>query len=839
MKIAVAVLLTLAVAHGLRAEDDTLTAFGPGITNLAGGLTIGDSGTNNRLRIVSGGIVTNGGGTIGNLATASGNSALVTGEGSQWACTESLFVGLAGAANAMVVSNGAQVFTGHESGFAEIGEGEIGSASTSTGNTVLVTGTNSDWTCMNDFYLGRAGAGNRLELADGGRLTVGIAYGTGVSRVGAQAGSDGNLATIAGPGTVWESRRLYLGLAGSGNGVTVSNGANLKGTVSIGGDSAARSNVLTVTGSGTVLNPASTVTVGDYGTANSMVVADGARVEIGSGHLGYDAAASNNSMLVTGSGTVWICNSQFVAGYGGCGNTLTVSNGARLSTQFSFVMGFSGGTATDNLVRVVGPGSTISNAASVLVGYASPDNALIIEDGARVQDRIGRLGDLTAAANDRATVTGAGSSWDSTEELEIGRYASGNALVISNGARASDRNGMIGATDRSSNNTAVVTGAGTVWSNRYALNVGPYSPGNGLRILDGAVASGSDGMIGMGDNAALVADPGSLWTNSGAVEVAGALVVSNGATVADATGWIDGHGSSAVVTGPGSAWLHTSALRLAQQSNSLAVIGGALVWAPEMTISADAGDESNHVTVNGGRLVVTNAGGTATLAVGGDGSGTLAIVSGSVTADRLVATNPASAFVMLDGLAVVREASLGFAIAIGDGAAPAELRLDGGTGVVTEAMTVRTGARLSATNGAALRFLGPVTNNGVIDATFGTAEFAVAPAGTGVVLRANGDADADGATDLGEALAGTDPMNGASYLHVTSVNASPDGVRIGWMAGGGRTNIVEAAPEMTGSFTNLGPAVVLPGSGDVWTNVTDAGATTNSCTRYYRIRLGP
>jgi len=50
---------------------------------------------------------------------------------------------------------------------------------------------------------------------------------------------------------------------------------------------------------------------------------------------------------------------------------------------------------------------------------------------------------------------------------------------------------------------------------------------------------------------------------------------------------------------------------------------------------------------------------------------------------------------------------------------------------------------------------------------------------------------------------------------------------------------VQAASDLAGSYTNVGPNIVLTGSGDVTTNYLDAGGATNIPARYYRVRLAP
>jgi hypothetical protein len=111
---------------------------------------------------------------------------------------------------------------------------------------------------------------------------------------------------------------------------------------------------------------------------------------------------------------------------------------------------------------------------------------------------------------------------------------------------------------------------------------------------------------------------------------------------------------------------------------------------------------------------------------------------------------------------------------------------------------------------------------------------------------ANVDSDGDGFTNLQEFQAGTDPTNSASAFRILSVVPTNNDVLVSWMAGGGRTNVVQSATDFTplgagqaGSYTNVSANIILTGSGDVTTNYLDAGGATNAASRFYRIRLVP
>lgn len=100
------------------------------------------------------------------------------------------------------------------------------------------------------------------------------------------------------------------------------------------------------------------------------------------------------------------------------------------------------------------------------------------------------------------------------------------------------------------------------------------------------------------------------------------------------------------------------------------------------------------------------------------------------------------------------------------------------------------------------------------------------------------DPDNDGASNLNEFRAGTNPTNALSVLLIRSIAHAGANATISWQTGAGRTNIVQAAAAPTGSFSDVSPPVVIPGSGDVLTNYLDVSAT-NATARFYRIRTVP
>jgi len=101
------------------------------------------------------------------------------------------------------------------------------------------------------------------------------------------------------------------------------------------------------------------------------------------------------------------------------------------------------------------------------------------------------------------------------------------------------------------------------------------------------------------------------------------------------------------------------------------------------------------------------------------------------------------------------------------------------------------------------------------------------------------DNDGDGMSNWEEYMAGTNPTNSASCLHITSLMLTSNNVQVSWTAVGGKSYTLQTNSTLNGSFNDLGPVIAVPGVGEVMTNCLDAEAATNQPARYYRIRLIP
>lgn len=88
-------------------------------------------------------------------------------------------------------------------------------------------------------------------------------------------------------------------------------------------------------------------------------------------------------------------------------------------------------------------------------------------------------------------------------------------------------------------------------------------------------------------------------------------------------------------------------------------------------------------------------------------------------------------------------------------------------------------------------------------------------------------------------MTGTDPNSNASAFRVVSVAQEGNSIRVTWNTDGGRTNVVETASSLSGSYSNLSADILISGGGDATTNYLDAGGATNAPGRFYRVRLAP
>jgi outer membrane autotransporter protein len=206
------------------ASSGTAVVNGPNATwNNDGLLAISDlSNSSATLDITAGGIINTGSATIGSQALASG-TAVLSGAGSAWNITNTLYVGENGVGT-LVVGNAAAVTSGTS---------YIGYGSASTG-FVSIDGVGTSWRNSGDLIVSNSSSSGELDISNGGLVTD-------VNGVIANNAGSSGIVSVTDAGTVWNNNNsLTIGNAGAGS-LTLSTNAAVNvgglGLVNIGANS--------------------------------------------------------------------------------------------------------------------------------------------------------------------------------------------------------------------------------------------------------------------------------------------------------------------------------------------------------------------------------------------------------------------------------------------------------------------------------------------------------------------------------------------------------------------------------------------------------------------------
>src|ERR1051325_7668847 len=132
--------------------------------------------------------------------------------------------------------------------------------------------------------------------------------------------------------------------------------------------SVTNSTVLLDYGSNSVIDALDALSVGAGSQNMRLLIEGGGQLSDVNGGLGYYPTGSNNTALVTGSGSAWRSSGLFVVGIGGPHCSLTVSNGSAVSCGQG-ILGYSGSSAS-NTVLVSDAGSVWSNSTTLVVGLS-------------------------------------------------------------------------------------------------------------------------------------------------------------------------------------------------------------------------------------------------------------------------------------------------------------------------------------------------------------------------------------------------------------------------------------------------------------------------------------
>ena len=474
--------------------------------------------------------------------------------------------------------------------------------------------------------------------------------------LGSTAGDSNESFSVVNAGTIVDSANYILvGQNGSNNTMTVSGGASVadQAFTVVGLNATAADNSLLVTGTGSTWSSGGLV-IGDSGTGNSVSVEAGAGVaSAGSGvALGYNVGSSGNSLVITGTGSTLTDTSDLVVGFAGSDNSVVVSNGGTLTNgQYTYggVIGLNAGS-TNNSVLVTGSGSTWNNSGALTIGSAG-SGVLTIADGGSVS-----AAEVVIAAETSAVGTlnfgsyGGGDTAGNFLPSTIS-FGSGQGVVNFNQVNTIAATGFsgTGSLNQRGTGTTVLTGSNslagttTVSAGRLVVDGQPSFGTSSIQLTGGTLAlsgSFSDFSLGLAAGSMLITGTGSSWNRTSDLSVGNAsagvsVIVSNGATV---TGGAQVHlgpntwatNNSILVTGSGSSWTNTATILVGATSsnNSLVVSDGGQVTAP-LYVGRDAGSINNSVLVTGSGSSLSTGLGNTTV-IGYSGQGTLTVANGGI-----------------------------------------------------------------------------------------------------------------------------------------------------------------------------------------------------------------
>jgi len=481
-----------------------------------------------------------------------------------------VLVGNRGGNATMVVTNGGTLF----STISEVGAGDTG-AFNSKNNNVLITGTNSVWNNSEDLYVGYGSNSwnNSLIISNGATVF------SGFSALGHDNNASNNSVLVTGTGSVWNvSGDLAVGsYLGSSNTLVISAGGavfsdvGLVGGAGFGGPTS--SNLVLVTGSGSVWSNQSGLQMGNEGSANSLVISNGGALFDDSAFVG-NSFSTNNTVVVSGSGSLWENNSGLTVGLYGSSNLLAITGGSVVAS-YAFIGQSDAdflGLASNNVIRVDSGSLLVTSpdgSGTLVVSPFGGNGSLILNGGSVTVDTLVATnglnsivtlngGTLTPSSafvtNGQPFVIGASTS-NSTYVAFSGNHSFGsnlvvrqgalvlnggtvtaNRLLLTNGAASSMvfTSGMLQTSGTAVTNTQTFAVGNGTNAAIYHLLGGVHSFANSLRIRNAAFLTGcgtitSPVLIDTG--ATVQADCGGTLTFTGVVTNNGAFSAVNGTTV--------------------------------------------------------------------------------------------------------------------------------------------------------------------------------------------------------------------------------------------------------------------------------------------------------------------
>ncbi|WP_246201793.1 autotransporter outer membrane beta-barrel domain-containing protein [Budvicia diplopodorum] len=392
--------------------------------------------------------------------------------------------------------------------------------------------------------------------------------------------------------------------------------------------------VVNLSGTGSQWNNRHALVVGNFGNG-SLTISGGGVVNSSTGYIGHNASATGIAE-VSGRGSQWNNNGNFAVGFYGNAE-LTISDGGVVNSKASAI-GVDAGSS--GVALVSGVGSQLNSNGHLYVGLEGNGKLNILNGGTVSAGNYYSSIAYTASSTGQATVSGAGSQWNDSDELTVGYYGDGS-LTISDGGVVNSAMGYI-AHHEGSSGVVNVSGVGSQWNSGSALHVG-YRGYSDLKISDGGVVNSDTGSIAYNAGSigmVTLSGAGSQWNNNLDLTVGHSgnafLVITDGAEVSAGSVYLANDSGSIGVVSIGNRGL-------AGTLNAANLTGGDGAASVQF-IHTDDIDFS--VRMSGALSVRQIAEGTTTLTSANDYAGTTTVMGGTLQAGIAGAFSPASDFLV-------------------------------------------------------------------------------------------------------------------------------------------------------------------------------------------------
>ncbi len=504
-------------AVGANGNSVTVTGTGSQLNN-TNDLLVGYGGNGNSLTLSAGGTATNINAFIGFHADANSssnnNSVTVTGSSSTWTNTGTLYVGEYGTGNSLLISNGGSV---NVKGANQ--DTVVGDQTGASGNSVTVTGSGSVFANASTFYLGKSAGSNTASVLSGGLMN------TKNVRLGGNAGSNNNIATVDGAGSVWNATgtQFRVGSGGSNNTLNVTNAGVVNittGLLLLGRDLGSNNNTVNISGTGSAVNTVD-LTIGRNGTGNTLIVADHATLTVSntSGNILIAENAGSSGTLQIGNGAATgTVNATTITG--GLGTAVVDFNHSDSAYTFSPTIT---GSAS---VQQNGSGTTVLTGNSTYTGTTNVNAGTLVVDGSLSGGStftvasgamLAGTGSVTLAPDQSMLVNGVLSVGDFTSKCIMASTLSlttsgagsvvmgaGSAIVVDlfKGAGSGDNTLLRGASDQLSlHGTLNATAGGVLYLENPKAMTG-FAIGDQWRVVNLNSGAGSiTGTLAVNDSA--------------------------------------------------------------------------------------------------------------------------------------------------------------------------------------------------------------------------------------------------------------------------------------------------------------------------------------------------